>query len=880
MNRTAYRDPRDELRSTRRARPNVFARIVSAAVERRLVVILIWTALAAAGVTYSALTVTLDRTGNGFVALDPEVKASQHALELAFPGSREPIVAVIESADPRAARETAGALARMMASEPRIFSDVFAPGTGRFLDDYGMLYVDAAAVEDTVRRIEQSAPLYHAIAASPNLAGLASLAGEAARAIAAGRSPHGLNVLFAEAALSVKGQIEGGRHDLDWPLLVDDKIARIDSTRWLVLATAVPADKGDPYRTALVRARLLAGEASANAKNPVAITLTGWPVLREKSPPGPVRGFILPALVAGFLAVIILGFGLSRPGLIIALLAAFALGFMAFAGAAVLIASPLDRVTVSAPIIYLAMAALAMTAMMLRSEEHEQGSSANNAALMLSAHRLGPAILAWTIAICAGTFATYLSPFMPLVTLALMTDAATMIVFAASLTLLPAMLGFMPSLARSRTHWLDTTLHGPAPPAWRKFRQGLTATLAVAAILFGAQLPWITIEAREILDESQSRAAQLFDEISARDPSLRAATHVVARPGEEARALAARLALLPEVLRVRSIESFLPSGEGEKRRILARLAGVLPKLPERSAETDEEHLRAELTRLEQSLLDIANTPSTAGELRSAASEFRRGLALLDGPGTASPETIRRLENALFARLPLLLGRVERLSNLPPLSVATLDPEIVHHFVAADGSWRIEISPRDPGALPKFAEAVRAIAPNAAGPAIIDALPAGMILRGLGIAIAGILAMSFFMVVGLARSALAGLRVIIPPVLLTLTAGGGLVLTGHSLSPEDLALVIATLALSVGAGFIAERWMTPARTPQLIPSALPRAVLTAELTLAAAAMPLMLSSSPVWQNFAGLAAMAAGLQILTTLLLVPELARWKRRPGRQ
>src|SRR5438105_1559011 len=240
MDRPAYRDFDAAAPSLRRARPNIFARIVRLILEGPLYVVLIWVALAAAGSTYSALTTTLDFTGTGLVALDPELASAERALEAAFPGTGEPIVAVIDSDDPKAARDAAANLARAFAGEPHIFSAAYAPGTEQFFDRYGVLYLDRAEVENTVRRIEQSAPLYRAITASPDFAGLAALAGEAARAIAGGRSPQGLNALFQEAALTVRGEIEGHRHDLDWPGLVKHA-AGPDSKHWYVLTTPLAA---------------------------------------------------------------------------------------------------------------------------------------------------------------------------------------------------------------------------------------------------------------------------------------------------------------------------------------------------------------------------------------------------------------------------------------------------------------------------------------------------------------------------------------------------------------------------------------------------------------------------------------------------------------
>src|SRR5207248_3102873 len=149
-----------------------------------------------------------------------------------------------------------------------------------------------------------------------------------------------------EAALTVRGEIAGRRHDLDWPALVKHT-PDLDVKRWYVLATPI-AVKGDsnPYGRAIERARAVADEITAGASSPISVTLTGRPLLGAGRPAGLSRAVLLPALVSSVLIIAVLGFGLARPGLIAVFLLVLALAFMTFAGAAALIAPRLDRVTV------------------------------------------------------------------------------------------------------------------------------------------------------------------------------------------------------------------------------------------------------------------------------------------------------------------------------------------------------------------------------------------------------------------------------------------------------------------------------------------------------------------------------------------------------
>src|SRR5262245_52656207 len=110
MKRPAYRHVAADAPQARRLRPNVFSRAVRLALDGRLIVILGWVVLAAAGVTYGTLKISFDLRGDNLVAIDPRITAAERALETAFPGTA-PIVAVVEATDPKAARAAAAGLA-------------------------------------------------------------------------------------------------------------------------------------------------------------------------------------------------------------------------------------------------------------------------------------------------------------------------------------------------------------------------------------------------------------------------------------------------------------------------------------------------------------------------------------------------------------------------------------------------------------------------------------------------------------------------------------------------------------------------------------------------------------------------------------------------
>jgi hypothetical protein len=842
-----------DRRLPRRTRPNVFARITRLAAHRQLLVIVIWAVMASAGLAYALVAVEVDLRASSLLPGAQEGRTAQR------------IALVLRSADRRAARQAAASLAADLRAEPRLFREVAAPGTGDFLDQYGALYLDEASLGEMVSRIERSAPLYRAIAASPDLGGLATLALEASRAIAAGRSPQGLNLLFEEGARTVRAAVEGKPRALDWPSLIQAG-NELPAFNWVVLAEAASDSAG-----AMVRAQQLAAGVSDRFEADADLVVPPSP--HRAARPDIIRPLLIPALVAGLLLVAVLSLGLARTGLISAFLAVAALGFAACIGAGVLISPRLDRVTVSAPLFFLAFAFPAALGLLLRTEEHERSGATRESALMVAAHRLGPGLIAALVAIPLGAAAAALLGSEQLASLAQWLAVAAATVLLASLTLLPALLSFDRAGARTPTHWLDRILAGPAAPTWRKFRQAISASLIAVAVFFSALLPQIAID-----DKNRAAAPVPAEDhgpvisILGVTTPLTAPLRLTADPGEPARRLAARLGALPEVASVRWVESFLPPDETGKRQILARLESLLPHAPERSPDMSEDRLSNDLARLEQGLLEIANNPKTEAELKSAASEFRRSLALFDDPRLATPQAVAGLQTAFFERFAELLARVERLANLPPVSPASLDPDIARRFVAGDGSWVIEVAPRAGVGSNAFTAAVAAVSPDMTGAPKLD----DTIFRAsLGYGLAGTFLLAFVGAVVAARSGLAGIRVCVPPAVALVIAAGGLVLFGISLRPEHMALVLANVALVLMAAILGQRWDTHPGRGREPPSLFPRTMLLAQVLLAILLVPTILSDEPALRDFGRMALVCAAAQLVTVLFLLPQFARWFR-----
>jgi uncharacterized protein len=865
----------------RRIRPNIFARIARFACRHPLAVIGLWIALVIPAFVLAAMTFRVELQEAYLVAADPILANEQSRLNAEFPEPSESIVAVIESKDPALARGGAERMAARMAEETTVFRNVFSPGTGRFFDDNGVLYLSEGAVTNMVSRIERSAPLFQALATSPNLTGLAVLADQVAKAIAEGRSPEGLTGLFADATRTVQAQLAGQRRDLDWLSLIEHGVT-IESDRWYVVGYPVATTDADPMRHAVEEARRLADLLVTEFDGRVSVALTGRPVLRALSPPINIRVLLLPALLSSVVLLVILGFGLSRFGLVMIVLLVTAITLVIVTALALAVIGYFDRVSLTFPVLFVALIGLAAIGLILRAEEAEYDGIGKRAALMLTAQALGWPLFIWLLGVSLIGLALVGSPFLALKKLTIILAIMSAVIFLAVLTLLPALLSLMRPLILdpsdeedNRGHWVDGLVSRPASYGWWALRRGLAATLIAVSVLCAMLVPAFRFESPSgVARNGNSPAERLFRELSARELSLLASGQILAEPGESARSLVRRLAALPEVESVRWVEAFLPPGEAAKRAILARLEGVFPRNTNAVEDLPDDLLRAQFAQLLDGLRRIGAEPAAPRDLARAANELRRSLLLLDNNGTAPASALRQLERTFFVRLQLLLDRIDRLSRLEPLTVERLDPAIYRQYVSREGLWRIEVQPRRPDDIEAFAAAVRGVTPEVAGAALIEADRLAVMRAAMPLFLGAFPLIVAIMPLLLFRNLRKAARIWLPVFTTTLLGLGIAAMMGIHLYPESLAIFILLVGFTLGAAILAESWygaQAAHQSPAV--SSRPRALLLSACLVLAAFAPLVSSPLPAVQQFGRLLLVAVCLSLLGFFILLPQLRVW-------
>ena len=230
-------------------------------------------------------------------------------------------------------------------------------------------------------------------------------------------------------------------------------------------------------------------------------------------------------------------------------------------------------------------------------------------------------------AIGAGFFAFLPTSYVGVAELGAIAGLGMVVAFGLSIVLLPALLVLL-RFEPPRMAEIGFTMFAPVDRFVNRHRRGVLAFALVAGVVATALLPLVRFDFDPLDLKNRNAESMTTLQALAADPDWTPyAINVLATSLVEAQALSQRLAALPDVSRVVTLQSFVPTEQKEKLELVDDAASVLESALEnvsfRAAPSDEE--------LQKRLA------STVAALQSTASQAE------EGPASRS---VRRLADAL------------------------------------------------------------------------------------------------------------------------------------------------------------------------------------------------------------------------------------------
>jgi hopanoid biosynthesis associated RND transporter like protein HpnN len=782
------------------------------------------------------------------------------------------ILAVVEAPTPELTSMAAAALFDRLKDDSKNFRAMQALGWGEFFERNGMLFLPTQELAQLTGQFESAAPLIEIMAGDPSIRGLTGALETGLAGVRRGEVKFDNTARpFNQIAQTVEDLFNKGNADFSWREFTS-KTALTDSDRraFIEFKPVIHYSALEPGKAATDAIRKAAVVADLPGKYQARVRLTGPIPIANEEYATVQEGAIINGLGTVVVVLFILWLALHSAKIIFAVFVNLFIGLSVTTAVGLAMVGSLNLLSVAFAVLFIGLGVDfgIQFSVRYRSERFKNDDLAQ--ALQEAARRSAIPLSLAAMATAAGFLCFLPTDYKGISELGEIAGAGMLFAFFSSITVLPAMLKLLnPPGEKEPVGYaflapLDRFLEDHRIPI-------VVGTLALAV----AGLPFLYFMKFDFnpmnLRNPQVESIATYLDLR-KDPNTGAnAIDVLTHSEADAKQIAARLEKLPEVLRVQSLDSFVPEDQPAKLKLIAQAGRVLgPALSPESIDeppTDQENVDSLKSSVE-SLRKLAGDGKSPGAVtaRRLADALQR---LAD-----SNETVRNKAQEIFVTpLKVVLGQLKNALQAQPVSLNSLPPDIVSSWKAKDGLMRVEALPKgDPNDnenLRKFASAVLAAEPTAIGG------PVSILKSGETVVRAFILAGIFALVV-ISLLLWITLRRItdVAMTLVPLLVAGAMTLEICVLIklPLNFANIVALpLLLGVGVAFkiyYVVAWRS-GRT-NLLQTSLTRAIFFSAMTTATAFGSLWLSSHPGTSSMGKLLALSLLTTLAAVLLFQPAL----------
>jgi hopanoid biosynthesis associated RND transporter like protein HpnN len=418
-----------------------------------------------------------------------------------------------------------------------------------------------------------------------------------------------------------------------------------------------------------------------------------------------------------------------------------------------------------------------------------------------------------SLILCAGTTAIGLYAFVPtdykgVSELGLLAGTSLFICLLVTLTVLPALIRFIPLTQNSEpksTHPLLATLAEKMATLTLHFAKPISLLTLIIAIVSVILVFRVKIDFNPInLRDPNTESVIAFKNLN-KDPDTTPMTLTVLATGEQqAKTMQQKLSKLSTVDKTVSLFDFKPEEQEEKLAIIEEMAMLLGSQIQYfpALKLDNDPLPA-INRLIKTINTVLPDKTDAHEI-SALKDFRQELQdiLVEINARQQPSRrmfIERIQTTLLGTLPSTMNELLVGLNAKEVSLNDLPSNFKDRWLSKDGSYRIQIFPKkdlnDLDNLEKFIADVQSVAPDTTDLPIIYWESMKEVVHSFQKAITIALVVIAILLYGIRRNITDTLLVMTPLVLAGLFTMASTVVTN---TPINYANIIA-LPLLLGLG---------------------------------------------------------------------------------
>jgi hopanoid biosynthesis associated RND transporter like protein HpnN len=675
-------------------------------------------------------------------------------LNKLFPQRTDLIVAVIDGTTPEAADEAANALATALAPQTNLFRNVTRPDGGEFFARNGILFLSVDDLRRNMDELIKAEPFLGTLALDPTLRGILGAISQSLEGVRLKKTT------FEDIELAVSGiadaleKVEQGQHPaFSWRRLISGRAPEpSDLRRFVNIQAVLNYGALEPGGEATKAVRATIAKLGWTPERGVTVRLTGSVPLSDEEFSTIADGAALNGMVTIVVVLLILWLALKQARIILAVLMNLAVGLSFTAAVGLAMVGALNLISVAFAVLFIGLGVDFGIQFSVRYRAERFADRDLLEALETTGLGVARPLLLAAASIAAAFYSFLPTAYVGLSELGLIAGTGMIIAFLTTVTLLPALLTVLkPAGEAAPVGWAWLAPLDHFLDKQRNWVVGLTLAVVILGLplLRGLSFDFNPLNLRSKHVESVSTLLDLM-----RDADTSPNTIDILEPNlAGASAMVEKLKPLPEVAKVRTLESFVPKDQDEKLAIIDDanffFANTLNPDPVNPAPTPAQTLEA----INKTAADLT---ATTGDLDTPAAEQARHLAsALTALAKASPATREGAERVLVRPLMTTLRQVRNLLSAEHVTIDTLPPALKSAWVAPDGEVRIEARPsgdgNDNAVLHRFVDAVREVAPEASGaPVFIVEAAATIVKAFFQAAVLSLLSIALILFVALRR----------------------------------------------------------------------------------------------------------------------------------
>ncbi len=809
-----------------------------------------------------------------FIAASVPWRQDEIAYAKAFPNQDNDIIVVVDGKTPELAESSVDALYKKLQGHPEVFQSAVRPDGGPFFAKNGLLFQSTEEVQNAVGGLTRARSVLGIIASDPSLRGVFDAFGFIPKGVT---SKQGTFDKFKAPIESMNAALTNVLADkpafFSWQNLLANGDAPSGRQLRKFIQVAPILDYADIQPGAKPSAfiRKAAAELGLDKAHGVEVRMTGQVPISDAEFATVLDGFGLNGLFMIVAVILIVYAAVKSFKLVGAVFLTVLIGLVLTFGVGLLLVHQLNVLSIAFAVLFVGIGVDFGIQFSVRFKAERYDHPTFDSALYMGASKVGRPLALAAFATMAGFYAFLPTAYKGVADLGEIAGTGMLIAFLCSITVLPAMLSLIQPPAEREP--VGYKFLAPVDDFIERHRYVIVIGTLAVALAGTPLLRDLRFDFNPLnLDDQKSEAISTLLALM-KDPNTDTQTINVLEPNlTTADFTASKLRELPDVARVTTLTSLVPTEQDEKLALIAQAAKAVGPVLDPAAPLDppsDEDVVQSIKRTAAAFLSAAGDDKSEG-----ADAARRFAKLADELAAAPPAARQRAADALVPPLRTTLTTLRDSLEASKVSIDTIPTALKDLFISkVSGQARVEAAPKgdpnDNANMIKFAEEIKRIAPHASGQPV-SIQEAGKTVK-LAFIEAGVIALaSIFVILWIVLRRVGDVLLTLVPLLL---AGAvTLEITVLIGMPLNFANIIALpLLLGLGVAFkiyFVMAWR--AGTKKLLQSSLTRAVFWSALTTATAFGSLWASKHPGTSSMGKLMALSLLCTLAAAILFQPAL----------